>query len=227
MPTLTNPKTLKPKDFAFLIFADLNQQFASVGMKRLGFSITEGAITAFNKHGLQAVTLGQVSKACGVQSATIVYHFGSLQKLKIQTMKYCRILYQSFVIRKMMSGSSASEQFDQYLLACVEWPKIFKKHSQFWIQALSVSVSDDRVRQTNTESVVGGRARLINFIQVGVDQKMFTCADSTAAGHAIHLLVTGYVLAAMTQDDCTEFSELRRQCRSLLRVMNEGTSAPI
>jgi AcrR family transcriptional regulator len=208
--------SVEKDDFSYLVFSELNQQFKSHGSRRKAFAIIEGAVHAFNKHGLDSTSLNQIASACGCAESMIKYYFKSLHSLKIACAMYCRLLYQKYVIAKMQVAEKFVRLFEIYFDASLEWPQKFPDKATFWIQLMSASVQNEEWRLLNSQAVSAGLARLVAFVELGIKAGEFKLSDTRRATELVHAAVTGAVLASITQNDFTIQNSLKASCLKIL-----------
>jgi hypothetical protein len=210
------------RDFTFIVFSEINLPFKNIGTRRVAFSILEGAIKAFNKYGIESATLKQISVFSGFKIDHIRNHFKSLKNLKMICAKYCRVLYQRYVIEKMNVAVSYEKLFEIYFAACLDWSKNFGAYSKFWLKMLSISVANPELKTLNTEAVDVGLQRLVLFIKQGVEKKAFSCEDCEKAARLIHIVITGLLLSATTQDNLTDFDIFKTECCQILGIKSRN-----
>lgn len=196
-------------DFQYLIFSEIYQSLGTRKQSRVAFQILEATIDCIAKKGSSNLTMKAVERSSGVTSSKICYYFKNLETLKVISVKYIRILYQTYVIESLESVENLEQAFEVYFESCLTWPRYFPKHSSVWIAFLHSASLNDSSRAINSEAVSVGLKRLEALVAKFRDDIKDT--KKVAKGvYLVHTLITGLLLSEATEEFSGEEKEARR-----------------
>ena len=203
----------------FLLFSEIYFKFQSHGSKRKALAIVESAIQLFAKKGFENTTLNMIVNDTGLSRSTIFYYFSTLEEIQLYSLKYIRVLYQSYVVSTLKEKEKALESFDAYFDSCFKWPELFGSYTSVWLNFLYKSRSNKKFCSINSEAVEVGFYRLISIIDRGCEEGVFKCQNSRDTARIIHLLITGLLLSEATERDElieSQRDKVKEECLRLL-----------
>lgn len=207
-------------DFRFILFCDLFQaKYSSPTQKREAMQILEGAVEFFGVNGLNSNSLSSIAKRCGVSKSKLLRYYAGKEELVLESVKYTRFLYQSYVVEESSGKPSSVETLEKYIESSVRWPSYFPNHVALWLAFLRVCSLKPHYREINTQSVEVGYSRVLHIIETGQKNGEFSPGDLESKCRAIHHMLTGLILSLNTETDTRlekEIDEIKRRVFSIL-----------
>ncbi len=157
-------------------------------MTQMKETITSVAIDLFFKKGYFATSISDIAKGCGIQKASIYYHFAGKEELLYNIMEHTMI----DLLDSLQTSLAAAESREDRMRAAV------RSHVSFHLNRQKETfIASSELRGLSTEhfnSIVARRdayERIVqDLIRTGIDQGIFAQADVKILSYAILTLCT-------------------------------------
>jgi len=187
-------------EIRFLLFSEIYDRHSSPKAKRQALNILDSAIELFAKKGFHATTKKMIARHHGCSESLVTNYLGKLEDIQMESIKYTRYLFQSYVVDEMTTKTTYTEMFKCYLESCILWPNHFQNHTSLWISFLHQCTQDPQLKRVNTIAVEIGFERLTELIRLGKEAGEFTYVDLELTAHSIHLIITGLLLSNASEE---------------------------
>jgi AcrR family transcriptional regulator len=210
-------KVLK-NELDFFLFSEIYQRFQEPRAKRKALNLLESTIQCLSRKGFDGITLEMIARESAVTRPLIKHYFDDLQELKVFSIKYIRLLFQTLAVDEMKKAKNPAEMLGAYIDSCFRWVSNHRSHSLVWLAFMHRCAHNSEMRQLNTEAVDTGNERIETLLELGKSQSVFHFDLANETAKMIQVLITGALITFVSENlkDPKAFAiETRNTCLQL------------
>jgi AcrR family transcriptional regulator len=161
--------------------------------------IVDAALDVLRERGYAGARMADIASRAGTSAALVAYHFGTLPAVLAEALTVAEDRFYAEFSHRLSSTSGALEKLWTCIeLAASEGPAIgdWVLWMEVWVQALR----DEQVSATREQLDRRWRAMLLEIIDQGIREGVFTCADPGAASFRLASLMDGLAVQVALRD---------------------------
>jgi TetR/AcrR family transcriptional repressor of bet genes len=181
--------------------------------------IMEAAIEISAAEGLDGTTYDRIASYCGTSRQLVQHYFPKREEMFLLAIQYLRsnarkVVYEQ--IDKLVPPDSPDlvARLAAYVSGTFHWFSRYPSHTKVWPIFYSYAASKKKYREINTDLSVRMEAQIHGMIAEGKKRGQFRCKDAKAAARTVQMLVTGALLAMLTEDVDASAAEIESQIRA-------------
>ncbi|QRY62840.1 TetR family transcriptional regulator [Gordonia sp. PDNC005] len=170
--------------------------------------ILKATLDIIKEAGIDRVRGADVAKRVGVSVGLVFYHFENLETLIVAALQYAAsrdIEHRDAALAA--SSADVTERLDAMLREY--GPSGSEFGWRLWVQAWSASLRDPTLRAVVHDLDAGWRDVLIEIIDDGVAQGVFTCPDPAGATWRLTAMLDGLAVQHVVFDDVVTVAQIR------------------
>lgn len=162
--------------------------------------IVQAAITSYARLGIEKTTYASLARTCGISRPLIHHYFPDLESLFLLVAKYVRSTLLKMASEGIQAGGTdPCKMMLGYVHGCFEWVRLYPDQGKFWMLYFYECGRGKTARETNTELVERGHARIRALIESGAQICGWRFQDSEKAAKVVQLILTGAITSAITE----------------------------
>jgi AcrR family transcriptional regulator len=186
----------KPKDYA--LFATLFPLEPSESQRRQ-VEIAEAAIRIYVREGVERATFERIARESGCSRPLVMHYFPERDSIFQLAARYVRASFQALAVEAIRAEATPVGQLRAYTLSTFDWVEKSPDHAKVWMLFFYYCGIRKEYRDLNTDLVRMGHDRIAALLARGKDQGVFACEDPVMAAKQVQLLISGAVVAAITE----------------------------
>ncbi|MBR8741788.1 TetR/AcrR family transcriptional regulator [Nocardiopsis sp. MG754419] len=160
--------------------------------------IIEAAWTLIAEHGYHSVRVAQVAQACGTSSATVHYHFPTLNHLLVEALRHS--VKQAF--DRQVAGLHTIENAHERLLRLIELQlpgsDRLRLEWSIWLQVWTAAALDHDMRDLHAHSYRRWHETIARTLREGQESGVFADFDVEETTRHLTALIDGLGIQVMT-----------------------------
>ncbi|MBQ1079678.1 MULTISPECIES: TetR/AcrR family transcriptional regulator [unclassified Nocardiopsis] len=178
--------------------------------------IIEAAWTLIAEHGYHSVRVAQVAQACGTSSATVHYHFPTLNDLLVEALRHS--VKQAF--DRQVAGLHTIEDPYERLLQLIELQlpgsDRLRLEWSIWLQVWTAAALDPRMRELHADSYRRWHETIARTLREGKESGTFGDLDVEETTRRLTALIDGLGIQVMTGMPGRSVDHMRHTLRSVI-----------
>jgi AcrR family transcriptional regulator len=162
--------------------------------------IANAVIDCLNHEDLTRLNFLTISKKANVSRTILVRYFPTEEDLLMFTTRYIRAIYQEYVVSRLDVSKGSEKLLADYIRYAMLWVQEMNSHANAWVMVYYLSAVNKTFRRVHTELTTQGAQRVTAIVETGVREGVFRCEKPAETAREIHLLLSGSVLALMTEN---------------------------
>ncbi|MEC3894085.1 MULTISPECIES: TetR/AcrR family transcriptional regulator [Nocardiopsis] len=178
--------------------------------------IIEAAWTLIAEHGYHSVRVAQVARACGTSSATVHYHFPTLNDLLVEALRHS--VKQAF--DRQVAGLHTIEDPYERLLRLIELQlpasERLRLEWSVWLQIWTAAALDPRMRALHADSYRRWHETIALTLSEGRERGVFGDFDVEETTRRLTALIDGLGIQVLTGMPGRSVDHMRATLRSVI-----------
>ncbi|MBE2998214.1 TetR family transcriptional regulator C-terminal domain-containing protein [Nocardiopsis sp. HNM0947] len=178
--------------------------------------IIEAAWTLIAERGFHSVRVAQVARACGTSSATVHYHFPTLNHLLEEALRHS--VKQAF--DRQVAGLHEIEDAHERLLSLIELQLPASERLQLewsiWMQVWTSAALDPEMREIHAHSYRRWHETIARTLTEGIDTGVFADHGAEEMTKRLTALIDGMGIQVMTGMPGRSVGHMRRTLHELI-----------
>ncbi|PWV55216.1 TetR/AcrR family transcriptional regulator [Nocardiopsis sp. L17-MgMaSL7] len=178
--------------------------------------IIEAAWTLIAEHGYHSVRVAQVAQACGTSSATVHYHFPTLNDLLVEALRHS--VKQAF--DRQVAGLHTIEDPYERLLQLIELQlpgsDRLRLEWSIWLQVWTAAALDPQMRELHADSYRRWHETIARTLREGKENGTFGDLDVEETTRRLTALIDGLGIQVMTGMPGRSVDHMRHTLRSVI-----------
>jgi TetR/AcrR family transcriptional repressor of bet genes len=179
--------------------------------------IVQGLIAVMARRGYESASIAEIAKAAGLTSGLVHYHFKNKQEILLALLEG--------LVERHISGLSArlaeaGERPDDQLAAFIDRHLALGADADpdalaCWVLLSAEAIRQDEIRRALDGALARLAAWLVQIIEQGVEEEVFTCKSVEEAAGALIATIQGYFMLAATARDRIPRGSAARSARKM------------
>lgn len=179
--------------------------------------IIQAARRCLATQGTDRMTVRTVARMAGVSSGTLVYYFGSMDRLLVDALLDVSDEFGRHYEQVVQAAASPAEALDGLIEASLPADSHSREMWSVWIEFLSQAARNPDLHQVCARVYAEWRQRVAEVIQAGIAAGQFRPADPELVAKQLVGLIDGLALSCIFNDTGMPPAEMRRLCREFIQ----------
>jgi len=178
--------------------------------------IIEAAWTLIAEHGYHSVRVAQVAQACGTSSATVHYHFPTLNHLLVEALRHS--VKQAFD-RQVAGLHTIADPYERLLrLIELQLPGSDRLRLEWsiWLQVWTAAALDPGMRELHADSYLRWHETIARTLREGKESGVFGDLDVEEMTRRLTALIDGMGIQVITGMPGRSVEQMRSTLRSVI-----------
>ncbi|MDA8372244.1 MAG: TetR family transcriptional regulator C-terminal domain-containing protein [Nocardiopsaceae bacterium] len=188
--------------------------------------IIEAAWNLIAERGYHSVRTSDIARACGTSSATIHYHFPTLQDLLDETLRSS--VKQAFdrQVAVLHEITDARERLERLIELQLPTPGHLRREWSIWMQVWTESTLHPHLRNLHAAFYQRWHDTIAQTLRQGIEDGVFRDVDPEETTVHLTALIDGLGIQVLTGRPGRTVERMRDTLRDFVRTRLEGVSAP-
>ncbi|GAB3697041.1 TetR family transcriptional regulator C-terminal domain-containing protein [Nocardiopsis oceani] len=196
--------------------ADLADRPGAVKEHNRRLQIIEAAWTLIAEYGYHSVRVAQVAQVCGTSSATVHYHFPTLNHLLVEALRHS--VKQAF--DRQVAGLYTIEDAHERLLELIELQlpgsERLRLEWSIWLQVWTAAALNPEMRELHADSYRRWHETIARTLREGQESGLFGDFDAEEMTKRLTALIDGMGIQVMTGMPGRSVGHMRDTLRSVI-----------
>lgn len=168
-------------------------------LEKRKLQILESAVKVLSRQGWDGFSFEQISKEGGFTRPLMHHYFNSRDQLLHLIVQYVHFMRQAFLQERIHAATTAKDQLNAYMQACLDWPEISPSQAKVWMMFLQIASLQPDFQQKCTDWVDADHEFLANLYQKAQQELGLASDEPLLRAKQTQLTLMGTFQSFMTE----------------------------